>query len=410
MSRNKILFSLFLLIAISVYYLFFYQNKTLKYLPENADVVVLIDVKKLAREAVFNFATNPSRWFEKSENKDDLFSLRNSGVKIPDFVQIFHLKNSQISEWYSVLEINNQEEFSTFLKEKKFSVKGEKIFQKNQLYLKIIGDKCLVGTSQKGFSYLEKNFIKENTKNYRESNEFIHNTIASISTVSAEKIKTFDVEMYEEEIVIKNVADSKIFAPLLKKLEQNQQFLDLELDAKNAKKFAHLFNKKFSDSAQIKKLKAIATLEEVNDTIITYGYDDNFNEIEKKTFQKIVQPNYSVSLASENTEDSWQYFKNKNWINAENQFTVIPFQPNIVSHSKNEILIESLRKPLQITKSQNENYFFLKNSKLIYASFKSITENEKNFISKIDYIFYGNKVEHYYMKIKFRKGELPSFF
>ena len=108
MSRNKILFSLFLLIAISVYYLFFYQNKTLKYLPENADVVVLIDVKKLAREAVFNFATNPSRWFEKSENKDDLFSLRNSGVKIPDFVQIFHLKNSQISEWYSVLEINNQ--------------------------------------------------------------------------------------------------------------------------------------------------------------------------------------------------------------------------------------------------------------------------------------------------------------
>ena len=134
MSRNKILFSLFLLIAISVYYLFFYQNKTLKYLPENADVVVLIDVKKLAREAVFNFATNPSRWFEKSENKDDLFSLRNSGVKIPDFVQIFHLKNSQISEWYSVLEINNQEEFSIFLKEKKFSVKGEKIFQKNQLY------------------------------------------------------------------------------------------------------------------------------------------------------------------------------------------------------------------------------------------------------------------------------------
>ena len=105
-----------------------------------------------------------------------------------------------------------------------------------------------------------------------------------------------------------------------------------------------------------------------------------------------------------------QHFKNKKWINAENQLTVTPFQPNIVSHSKNEILIESLRKPLQITKSQNENYFFLKNSKLIYASFKSITENEKNFLSKIDYIFYGNKAEHYYMKIKFRKGELPSFF
>ena len=61
--------------------------------------------------------------------------------------------------------------------------------------------------------------------------------------------------MYEKEIVIKNVADSKVFAPLLKKLEQNQQFLDLELDAKNAKKLAHLFNKDFSDSAQIKKLK-----------------------------------------------------------------------------------------------------------------------------------------------------------
>jgi hypothetical protein len=100
-------------------------------------------------------------------------------------------------------------------------------------------------------------------------------------------------------------------SPVISKLLKTDSFLETELDAENIKNFV-LFDKTFADSSSINQMKASVHLEEVNDTIITYSYDDNFNEVEKKTFQKIIQPNYIIDFQSLNPEKTKLYFQNKN--------------------------------------------------------------------------------------------------
>ena len=160
-------------------------------------------------------------------------------------------------------------------------------------------------------------------------------------------------------------------------------------------------------STEINAAKAIVEIEQVNDTIITYRYDDDFNEIEEKSVQKILQPNYSIAMKSLQPEKTWEYFLRKNWINTQNQFTLIPFQPNYISQKNKEIIVKSLRNPVPIQGKINENYIFLRNNTSLFSSIKSLSAIEQKVISEIDYVFFGNQSKDYYLKIKLKKEKLP---
>jgi hypothetical protein len=115
----------------------------------------------------------------------------------------------------------------------------------------------------------------------------IQGTPGSISFISGTKIQNFSVELKDDEIEIKNNVGFNGLSSIESRLQQTPHFLEMELDAVNVKQYARFFNKSIADSSEISKFRAVADLEQVNDTIISYGYDDNFNEIEKKSFQKI---------------------------------------------------------------------------------------------------------------------------
>ena len=143
-----------------------------------------------------------------------------------------------------------------------------------------------------------------------------------------------------------------------------------------------------------------ANLAEVNDTIISYGYDDNFNEIEKISYQKIVQPDYEILLQCSNPNKTLEYFQRKKWMNAQNQFTAIPFQPNLVNSDKNQISIKSIRKYVKLYETKKQNYIFVKNNPLLFSSFKTLNNQ---IFKEVEYLFYGNKNQNYTVKIKFKK-------
>ncbi|MNX67661.1 hypothetical protein D3C86_988030 [compost metagenome] len=179
------------------------------------------------------------------------------------------------------------------------------------------------------------------------------------------------------------------------------------MDSTNIKIASELFNKKLSDSIKINSLSAFAELEMVKDKIISYSYDDNFNEVEKVSYQNILQSNYSINLHSWESENLWLYFQKKNWINAQNQFTPIPFQPNVIKKNGSDISIKSTRKEIDFGKSFVGNYVFIKNNPLLINSIKSFSASEKKTISNVDYCFYGNKGDYFYLKINFNKEKLP---
>ena len=406
MNRKKIIVSLVILFAGAIYFIFFFRNKTLKFIPENADVVVVIDVKKLTRQYISSVIMHPSEWFKDKKGDKSNVSLRNSGMKIPDFIQIFHIKNTGFSDWYTVIELDDTEKLSAFLKNRKFISKGENLFQKDRFFIKIEGEKCILGTSDSAFHTISQFLLSPKKKTYN-ADQLINSTLGSISYLSGEKIRNFSVELNADEIEIKNTSETDIFTSFISTLQQENHFLNAELEAENVKIFTHFFDENLQDSAQIENCKITADLELVNDTIISYGYDDDFNEIEKKSYQKIIQPNYIISLQTLKPEKTWKYFSDKKWINAQNQFTIIPFQPNLITKSKNGIVIKSIRKPILLSQNKKGNYIFVKNSALLSSSLAFLNKAEKKIISNIDYIFYGNKSRDYYVKIKCKKNDLP---
>ncbi|AZA78740.1 hypothetical protein EG347_15120 [Chryseobacterium sp. G0186] len=407
MNKKKIIVPLLLLLTIAVYFVVFYKNKNLKYIPENADAVVLIDVKKLTGQYLFSLATHPSEWSRGKGKGKSAGSLKEAGIRIPDFLQIFHIKNTKFSEWYSVLELKDQQKFIAFLKQQKFTDKGNNRFQKDQIFLVINYGYCIAGTSELAFETIQQELLHAAGNTVRNADQFIQNTTGSISFISGQKIQNFSIELSDDEIEIKNNSKLDFLNSFASKLQNENHFLKLELDKENIKNITRFFNKDIADSSQAVSCKAAVELKQVNDTIISYEYDDNFNEIEKKTFQKITQPNYVINIQSNNPEKTWGYFQSKKWINSENQFTAIPFQPNEIIQNNTGVVIKSIREVISSTTNLNENYIFIRNNSLLYSSLKTLSNTEKRIISDIDYVLYGNKSHDYWVKIKAKKGELP---
>lgn len=404
MKKKYIFLVIIILLSIGVYFLLFYKDKRLKYIPENADVVVLIDVKKATRQYISSFLMHPSSWFEDSEKDENKISVSDSGLKIPDFLQIFHLNNTKISEWYTVLEIKDKAKFSAFLKNRQFVNDGKDRFKNGQLFIKIDGEKCMVGTSDLKFNNIGKSFSQKFRGQVLNADSFMNDGLGSISFISELRTQNFSIGLNDDEIEIKNELNSTDFESLISDLNKKTQFLNAELDPENIKKISSVFKENSSDSLFVNCLKVSAYLTEVNDTIISYGYDDQFNEIEKVSYQKIVQPDYEILLQSSNPNKTLEYFQRKKWMNEQNQFTAIPFQPNLISHNKNQILIKSTRKSVKLSDYKKQNYIFIKNNPLLYSSFKMLNNQ---FFKDIEYLFYGNKNQDYTVKIKFKKQKYP---
>lgn len=404
MKKKYIALIITILLSIGVYFLFFHKDKNLRYVPENADVVVLVDVKKATRQYISSFLKNPSKWFEDDEKNDKKISISDSGLKIPDFLQIFHLKNTKISEWYIIFEINDKAKFSAFLKERKFISAGKDLFNNNQLFIKIEDGKCIVGTSDLNFKNIGKPFSQKFRNEVLNSDSFMNEGLGSISFISELRTQNFSIHLKDDEIEIKNEKNSANFESLISDLSKETQFLNVELNSENIKKISSIFKENSTDSASVNHLKMSANLAEVNDTIVSYCYDDQFNEIEKVSYQKIVQPNYEILLQTLNPDKTWNYFQQKNWINAQNQFTAIPFQPNLISKSKSQLSIKSTQKAVKLSETKKQNYIFIKNNPLLFSSFKTLNNP---IFKDVEYLFYGNKNLDYTVKIKFKKDKYP---
>ncbi|WP_374463118.1 hypothetical protein [Chryseobacterium sp.] len=406
MNKKKIIVPLLLLLVVAVYFTVFRKDKKLRYIPQNADAVVLIDTKKLTGQYLFSWLTHPSVWSGSKTKSKSSGPAKDSGVRVPDFLQIFHIKDTRFSEWYTILELKDPQKFIIYLKKQKFTDKGNNCFQKGQIFLRVEGNNCIAGTSDSAFKTIHKQVLHPSANHIWDADQLIHNTLGSISFISGKKIQNFSIELNDDEIEIRNSSDFEIFNDIASKIQKGNHFLELELDKENIRNFTRFFNKDTADSLQANSLKAVADLEQVNDTIISYEYDDNFNEVEKKTFQKIIQPNYIIDLQSDNAVKIWEYFQTKKWINSENQFTAIPFQPNKISLNNNRVVIQSTWKPVKLSPQLNENYFLIRNNALLYSSLKSLTDIEKKVISDIDYVMYGNRAQNYWLKIKAKKGDL----
>lgn len=403
MKRRIFFILVIILFSAGGYFIFFYQNKTLKYIPENADVVVLVDSKKVVREYVSEFLAHPSEWFRDEEQTGQV-SWQDSGLRMPDFIQIFHLKGTGFSEWYTVLEIKDKNAFSAFLKKRNFVAEGKNSFQKDHFFVSIHDQLCIVST--KNFKDNAPEKLLSSLRKDLKADVFMENSLASISLVEGMRTQNFLVAVKEDAIEIKNTENSEQFSSLIAGLEKNVIFLNAELHAEKIQSLAQYCNADW-EKAGLTSVTMSATLEQVQDTIISYGYDDDFNEIEKVSYQKLVQPNYDIQLETQNKDQANAYFHQKKWVNAQGQFTEIPFQPNRIAEDSLGFRIYSTRKPVKAAVAKGSSFIFIKNNPLLFSSFKSIATADKAVLRDMEYLFAGFSGHETYMKIQFKKKKLP---
>lgn len=392
------------LFALIVGYFFWsLKDKDLKAIPKDTDVLILIDVKKTKEQYFLTLMENPSQWFKKSDKN---VSLSKTGIIVPAYIQIFHLKETGFSQWYSIFDISDKDQFRNYLKQKGFKLLQGNVYKKEEISVRIDGQQCVIGFSNSEFERRSALILSSKTKGFY-ADQLINNSVASVSYLAKSKIHKFAVYLNDDNIEIKTKSVQDVFSSQISDLEKQTQFLKLKLDSKNAKIVSKLFNEKLLDSIDINSISAISELESVNDKIVSYAYDDHFNEVEKVSYQKLVQPNYKINIQSPETEKLWSYFQSKKWINADNQFTAIPFQPNVIKNNSFEISIQSTRKNIDFGESPSGSFVFLKNNLLFVELLKVVSSSDKRKISKVDYVFYGNKGNYYYLKMQFKKDKLP---
>ncbi|WP_144283167.1 hypothetical protein [Chryseobacterium echinoideorum] len=405
MRRKIIAFSILFFLSAGIYLLLYHKDKSLNFIPENADAIILIDKKKLTRQYLSAFITHPSEWFGKSSEDREKGSVFDAGLKIPDFLQIFHLKNSKLTEWYSVFEIEDQEKLSVFLKERKFKKLGQNLYRKDQVYIKIENKKCFAGISGKIFDKIGKPLYKRFRDKNLNADRFTGEGIGSFSFVSETRTRNFSIVLKDHEIEINNNSGVGNYASFISQLCKEDLFINAELDKENIKVFDKVLPDFFKDLHEVNYLKINAKLKQVNDTVISYGYDDDFNEIEQVSYQEIVQPDYIIQIETQNHEKTWNYFKSKKWINDKNEFIGIPFQPNKVYESDNNIVIKSMARQNWLSQKKGQNFILIKNDPLLFSFFKGL--NEFRFLKKTEYIFYENKGQNYFLKLKLKDEKLP---
>lgn len=409
--KKKLALFIFAVLCIAGYFLLYHKDKKLQYVPQNADVIALIDVKNVTRHYLLNYVQHPSEWFKKTESTEEKIKLKNSGIVIPDFFQIFHLKETSFNQWFSILEIKNQKQFLAFLTQEGFKEIEKNSFLKGNIYLTISQGKCIVGL---GNFKSNSNFLSfvpsfQNSKNFKtfSSDQFIDDSHGSLSFLSGSEIQNFGVELKNHSIEIKNNKKTEILDALFSSLQNQKELLAFEVGKEELQNVQRFFRNKNQDSLSVTSAKGTAFLEEVKEKVVTYEYDENFNEVEKVAYQKIVQPQYLFSITTENNENAFNYFQQKKWINAQQQFTMIPFQPNNISMVNQEIVIKSLKKTPKPILTQNKNYVFFKNNPLLLSSFKSFSQKEKEAFSDLDFVFYGREQNNIFLKIGFTEKELP---
>lgn len=405
MKRRIIAFAVLFLFSAGIYFLLYHKDKNLNFIPENADAMILIDKKKLTRQYLSAFIAHPSQWFIESSESEKKRSVFNAGLKIPDFLQIFHLKNSKLTEWYAVFDIENPQKLLAFLKEHKFKNLGQNLYIKDMLYIKIADQKCYVGIFGHDFEKIGRplNGIFGGKK--LNADHFMEEGTGSLSFISGTRTCNFSIELKDREIEIKNASNIENYASFISQLSKEDLFINAELNKENIKVFNKVLPDFFKDLSEVNHLKMNAKLKQVKDTIISYGYDDDFNEIEEISYQEIVQPDYMIQLETQDPAKTWKHFRSENLINDKNEFTGIPFQPNRVYQSDNGIVIKSVTEQSLHSQKKGKNFILIKNDPLLFSFSKGL--NDFKYLKDIEYFFYGNNEQNFFLTLKLKDQKLP---
>ena len=150
MRRKKALFFTVIILLIALaYWKFYYKTFSERLVSANADMVLAIDVKRIANTIIWDYVTTPSKWKNISFKRSKETSWKDA-IDIPDYFFIFTVSGQSRKSLFCVLRVRSDAALQVMLRKYGF-VKGEaagnlREFHSNSLQLSIIrkDDKLLI--------------------------------------------------------------------------------------------------------------------------------------------------------------------------------------------------------------------------------------------------------------------------
>jgi hypothetical protein len=372
---NKKKWGLLLLAALLIfgYFKLFYKTYSETAVPQSADCIVAIDVKRITNTVIWNFLTTPSQWkgISFSSKKDSAINWKDM-VELPDYLLAFHARNQPAHIWYMLLSIKDKAAFEKGIAQYNFLKKTPDKYANIEagIQLLVYDNKVLITTASDTLNQYTAPIIEELfTKKLFAAKENLEKAINLKSHVGLyltpsgvlPKGATLAANFDKEKI--------KIDGECSPAAQYSFEECDFSY-AKNA-----LLNIGFTqpspavynllDAASKDKLSKSINLDidsllapgntayHLNftgiktriDSAVTYNFDDEFNQIEKVVVNEVQEPAFKFTVMSNAASALFNYFENNNKIEISDTGNLFLPMPLVKSYctlqGSNQLLITS---------------------------------------------------------------------
>lgn len=383
-----------------------------KCIPQNADGIIMVDVKNIRNYYVVSYLKNPSEWqWNRAESKfEKLFNSSGFGLEKPDYFAFFHIENQPLTQWFVCLKIKNEAVFEKAATEAHFTKatlsNGMSSYYSKSLALFIIrySNQILVSNiSEKqtriAIKAAEDLFAKKLFLDIKKIEKTIDTKNAASFWVKKnsflEKDGILNLKLEDREITIDGLLQLK---PEFKKEWQFSQnpnaLLSLGFNFETLR--AQGFFKQHS--AQINKMigfdldsilvhnptKTELVLNRIikkKDSAISYSYDDDFNPIKKVTVSTNREPSFSFTMHTADSKKVYNYLKTQNAIDNHNIFVNFPLAKTKTSIQNTVLIFEAnhLTNWPQQTSATKIGYFDIHLEKLQTKDWCYLIAKNRNF-------------------------------
>ena len=363
-----------LLIAIGsvafLYWYGFHKEFNQESIPQNADAIAMVDVKNIRNHFIFSYLKNPSEWQSDatlSELKKRL-DLSNFGISAPDYCAFFHIENQPISQWSTILKIDDERAFEYELAKAHFRktrlqngmnfyyAKDKAVLiirHSNQILVSNIPEKQI----QIAVNIAENLFLKKLFLDAKKTEKTIYTSNAVTFWIKKNSLLEEDgilnLKLEDQEIKVdgqlklnyKKQSQFTLNPKALLSVDfdfemiRNQQILKLNSDKIN-KMVGFNLDSVFVHNPTKTEL-VLNEIIEKKDSAISYEYDDDFNPIKKVVVHTSREPSFYFSMQTENSKRVYNYLKTQNAIDKHQVFVNFPLAITKTSVCDNALILEA---------------------------------------------------------------------
>jgi hypothetical protein len=356
MNKKKWTLLILFILLTAGYFKLFYKSWNNESVTRNADCIIALDVKRITNTLIWNFITSPSQWKTSnwfSSGKDGKVHWDNM-ISLPDYVFIFHRSGEPDNAFYTVVEINNKDDFEKGLKQYGFEKTATGSFISNEAGVEFIqnGNRLLIGNA--GID--DRNYLQQTATALFNQKQFIdktslEKTVKANSHLALNGVlfnKTEWAGFYE---IKGNFNDTSLYFTMPLTTAKVNPFISKEFSFCDTAMLSVGFTqptKEFKNNLPLQRISKALNFNvdslllssnnyyQLNisgiypriDSAITYTYDDNFNQIENIVVNKVEEPAFFFTVSGDSVNYIYDYW-NRNGKLENNTggsvFTPIPF-------------------------------------------------------------------------------------